>query len=57
VEFSDEEAYGKFLDLHECYLQYINLKSVEKISYVRYLDTFDKLFEFPKDKKNKAYKG
>ena len=26
VEFSDEEGYGKFLDLHECYTLFINLK-------------------------------
>lgn len=29
VEFSDEEGYGKYLDLHECYEKYINLKGVE----------------------------
>ena len=56
VEFSDEEAYGRFLDLHECYMTYINLKGSEKISYVRYLDSFDKLFDYPKEKKNKQYK-
>ena len=26
VDFSDEEGYGKFLDLHECYDKFINLK-------------------------------
>lgn len=29
VEFTDEEGYGKYLDLHECYEKYINLKGVE----------------------------
>jgi len=29
VEFSDEEGYGKFLDLHECYVKFINLKGIE----------------------------
>lgn len=29
VEFSDEEGYGKYLDLHECYEKYINLKGIE----------------------------
>ncbi len=29
VDFSDEEGYGKYLDLHECYVKYINLKGVE----------------------------
>merc|ERR1719234_916887 len=30
VEFSDEEGYGKFLDLHECYDKFINLKGVDR---------------------------
>lgn len=29
VEFSDEEGYGRYLDLHDCYLKYINLKGAE----------------------------
>ena len=29
VEFSDEEGYGKFLDLHECYEKFVNLKGIE----------------------------
>lgn len=29
VEFTDEEGYGKYLDLHECHEKYINLKGVE----------------------------
>ena len=29
VEFTDEEGYGKHLDLHECYVKFINLKGIE----------------------------
>jgi hypothetical protein len=29
VEFTDEEGYGKYLDLHECYEKFINLKGIE----------------------------
>ena len=29
VEFSDEEGYGKYLDLHECYVKFINVKGIE----------------------------
>ena len=29
VEFTDEEGYGRYLDLHDCYLKYINLKGTE----------------------------
>jgi splicing factor 3A subunit 3 len=32
AEFSDEEGYGKYLDLHECYEKFVNLKGVEKVS-------------------------
>lgn len=56
VEFTDEEGYGKFLDMHGCYDKYINLKGVERIDYVTYLAVFDRLFEIPKDKKNAAYR-
>ena len=51
VEFTDEEGYGKFLDLHQCSDQYVNLKGIERIDYISYLTAFDKLFEIPKDKK------
>ena len=29
VDFTDEEGYGKYLDLHQCYDCYINLKELE----------------------------
>ena len=29
VEFSDEEGYGKYLDLHECFDKYLQLKGIE----------------------------
>lgn len=29
AEFTDEEGYGKYLDLHECYEKFINLKGIE----------------------------
>ena len=56
VEFTDEESYGKFLDLHQLYDRYINLKGVEKTDYLSYLGTFDRLFEIPRDKKSSEYK-
>ena len=54
VEFTDEEGYGKYLDLHEVYEKYINLKGVEKLDYITYLSEFDRLHEIPKDRKNAA---
>uniref|UniRef100_A0A8C1UTP1 Splicing factor 3a, subunit 3 n=1 Tax=Cyprinus carpio TaxID=7962 RepID=A0A8C1UTP1_CYPCA len=56
VEFTDEEGYGRYLDLHDCYLKYTNLKGVEKLEYVSYLSTFDQLFDISKDRKNAEYK-
>jgi len=45
VQFSGEEGYGKYLDLHEFFDRFINLKGVNKdIYYVQYLDIF---YEFP----------
>jgi splicing factor 3A subunit 3 len=56
VEFTDEEGYGKFLDLHECYEKYINLKGIEKVDYITYLATFDQLFDIPKERKTGEYR-
>ncbi|KXJ04985.1 Splicing factor 3A subunit 3, partial [Exaiptasia diaphana] len=56
VEFTDEEGYGKYLDLHEVYDMYLNLKGIERIDYLTYLDTFDRLFDIPKEKKTTDYK-
>lgn len=56
VEFSDEEGFGKYLDLHEPYNLYINLKNIEQIDYLTYLVSFDRLFEIPKERKNHEYK-
>ncbi|ELU04568.1 hypothetical protein CAPTEDRAFT_21598 [Capitella teleta] len=56
VEFTDEEGYGKYLDMHECYERYINLKGVGKCDYITYLSVFDQLFDINKDKKNASFK-
>lgn len=56
VDFTDEEGYGKYLDLHECYEKYVNLKGVEKVDYITYLSIFDHLFDIPKDRKNSEYR-
>uniref|UniRef100_A0A2K6PIP9 Splicing factor 3a subunit 3 n=1 Tax=Rhinopithecus roxellana TaxID=61622 RepID=A0A2K6PIP9_RHIRO len=52
VEFTDEEGCGRYLDLHDCYLKYINLKASEKMDYITYLSIFDQLFDIPKERKN-----
>ncbi|CAG0917672.1 unnamed protein product [Notodromas monacha] len=55
VDFSGEEGYGRYLDLHECYLKYINLRGIEKLDYISYLETFDQLFDIPRERKNAEY--
>lgn len=55
VEFNDEEGFGRYLDLHECFNMYMNLRSVEKYDYVTYLMTFDHVFDIPRDRKNMDY--
>jgi len=56
VVFTDEEGYGKYLDLHDAYNKYCNIKGLEKITYIKFLDVFDKLDEIPKEKKVANYR-
>lgn len=42
-EFSGEEMGGRFLDLYVQYEMYINLKGVERISYLEYLARLDQM--------------
>lgn len=48
IEFTGEEAFGKYLDLHELYNQYINSKFGEPIEYSAYLDVFSQLHNIPR---------
>nr|CAG4640728.1 EOG090X03G1 [Eulimnadia texana] len=56
VDFTDEEGYGKYLDLNECFTKYINLKGIEKVDYVTYLTIFDRFFDIPRECKGADYK-
>ncbi|KAL0400610.1 UNVERIFIED_CONTAM: Splicing factor SF3a60 [Sesamum latifolium] len=40
IEFTGEEAVGRYLDLHELYNDYINSKFGKQIEYSAYLDVF-----------------
>lgn len=56
VDFTDEEGYGKFLDLYEQFNLYINLKNIVgpnqgKVDYLSYLNNFDHFYEISKEKK------
>ncbi|XP_021909291.1 splicing factor SF3a60 homolog [Carica papaya] len=48
IEFSGEEAMGRYLDMHELYNQYINSKFGEPIEYSAYLDVFSEPDKIPR---------
>lgn len=59
VDFTDEESYGKFLDLNVHFHEYLNLKQIvganaPKVDYLSYLNTFDHFYVIPKAKKFSA---
>lgn len=57
VNFTDEEGYGKYIDLNELYQKFINIKGVERVNYIAYLSEYDHLFKIPREKKNNDYKS
>jgi len=56
VEFSGEEGYGRYLDLHAMYDRFINLKGIERVDYVDYVSSFAKLYDVECKHKNATYK-
>ncbi|KAK9292592.1 hypothetical protein L1049_020566 [Liquidambar formosana] len=52
IEFSGEEASGRYLDLHELYNQFINSKFGEPIEYSAYLDVFSQTDKIPRKLKS-----
>lgn len=58
VNFSGEEIFGKYLDLHTFYLRYCNLPNIphREQEYLQYLDKFNSFFFIPENSKStKAY--
>lgn len=56
ADFTDEEGYGKYLDLHHAYNMYCNIKGVDRISYITFLGVFDHLYDIAKEKKGSQYR-
>ncbi|KAJ0753112.1 putative transcription factor C2H2 family [Helianthus annuus] len=50
IQFSGEEAYGRYLDLHELYNDYINSKFGKQIDYSAYLEVFSQPQRIPSSK-------
>lgn len=51
IEFTDEEGYGRFLDMNHCFNLFCNIKNIPRVNYLSYLSSFDRLFEIPKQSK------
>lgn len=51
IEFSGEEAFGRYLDMHALYQQYVNSKFGEPIEYSAYLDIFSETDKIPRKMK------
>mmetsp|Transcript_16996 Transcript_16996/g.25512 ORF Transcript_16996/g.25512 Transcript_16996/m.25512 type:complete len:298 (+) Transcript_16996:112-1005(+) len=49
--FTGEENYAKYVDMHELYKRYTNMKIFEKCNYFSYLGKCYKLHNIPKQKK------
>ncbi|KAL8171503.1 hypothetical protein V2J09_023307 [Rumex salicifolius] len=48
LDFSGEEAFGRYLDLHQFYNKFINSKFGEPIEYTAYLDIFSQPGKIPR---------
>ncbi|XP_058095942.1 splicing factor SF3a60 homolog [Magnolia sinica] len=51
IEFSGEEGFGRYLDMHELFNEYINSKFGENIEYSAYLDVFPQTHKIPRNLK------
>eukprot|EP00735_Rhodelphis_limneticus_P000601 TRINITY_DN1109_c0_g1::TRINITY_DN1109_c0_g1_i1::g.17293::m.17293 TRINITY_DN1109_c0_g1::TRINITY_DN1109_c0_g1_i1::g.17293 ORF type:complete len:509 (+),score=116.49,sp/Q9FG01/ATO_ARATH/37.29/6e-98,DUF3449/PF11931.3/2.3e+03,DUF3449/PF11931.3/1.2e+03,DUF3449/PF11931.3/70,DUF3449/PF11931.3/1.4e-65,zf-C2H2_jaz/PF12171.3/3.3e+03,zf-C2H2_jaz/PF12171.3/2.5e-07,zf-C2H2_jaz/PF12171.3/1.6e+03,zf-C2H2_jaz/PF12171.3/2.2e+02,zf-met/PF12874.2/1.3e+04,zf-met/PF12874.2/8.3e+03,zf-met/PF12874.2/1.4e-06,zf-met/PF12 len=55
VHFTGEEGFGRFLDLHEHFSRFLNLRPVkqraDKPDYIGYLETFTRFADYPRDLK------
>jgi len=51
VEFSGEEAFGRYLDMHELYNEYVNSKFGQLIDYAAFLEEFPQTHNIPRTHK------
>mmetsp|Transcript_11989 Transcript_11989/g.29507 ORF Transcript_11989/g.29507 Transcript_11989/m.29507 type:complete len:494 (-) Transcript_11989:132-1613(-) len=49
--FTGEENYAKYVDMHDLYKRYTNMRVFDKCNYFSFLGKFHKLHEVPKEKK------
>ncbi|KAJ2080450.1 Pre-mRNA-splicing factor sap61 [Coemansia sp. RSA 988] len=53
--FSGEERLGRYVDLHEQYELYLNIKDAQRLAYLDYLTKFTEFASHPKKSKNSKY--
>jgi splicing factor 3A subunit 3 len=54
--FTGDESFGRHLDLHELFNEYTNIKGVNRLDYLTYLDRFDRFKDIPLEvKKSRIY--
>ncbi|KAF0989549.1 hypothetical protein HZS_5042 [Henneguya salminicola] len=60
VNFTDEESYGRFLDMNLLYNQFINISGIKsnqrfnRLTYIEYLSIVDRLYDLSLDIKNNS---
>lgn len=60
IEFTDEEGYGRYLDLNKCHEDFLQVikKRETKPNYLTFLENFDKFTELPREEKlSSVYKN
>lgn len=60
IEFTDEEGYGRYLDLTKCHEEYLQVikRQESKPNYLAFLDSFDRFTDFEREQKlTTAYKS
>jgi len=58
AEFTGEEGYGKYIDLHIIYEKYVNMRQFKdnRVDYLHFLDKFHIFYDIPKLIKDQEYK-
>lgn len=53
--FSGEEGLGRHLDLHQVYLEYLNIPGIVRINYLEYILVYDRFKDIKRQTKGVAY--
>ena len=56
IDFSGEESYGRYLDLHRLHGAFNNLRQFETVEYLEYVSLLPNFARFPRTKKDREYR-